>query len=314
MLDSTFISPPFITVPGVPNFRDIGGYPLAASSGKAVRPGIIFRSSEPSQITEEGISKLQSLNIRDIYDLRSQLELVRDAQKGNGRQVRTWRGATRVLVPVFPDYEYTPQGIAKRFNTYASDTSTPIVLAHLKEILTAATAPGNVQQPYRMILQHLASATTDGPSPILVHCSAGKDRTGVICALILSLCGVEDEVVAHEYSLSELGLKSRPEFLRNLLQDPVVNGNAAAAMQMVGSRKTYMVDFLRIIREQWGSVDQCVIGLGLISQDGIQKLRQNMTVDAATCKIQIDWQSHSKLVAEAEEDAEKRIGVVLAQA
>ena len=58
----------------------------------------------------------------------------------------------------------------------------------------------------------------------------------MICALIMSLCGVEDEVVAHEYSLSELGLKSRPEFLRNLLEEPIVKGDAAAAKQMVGSK------------------------------------------------------------------------------
>lgn len=236
MSDNGFIGPPFIQVPGVPNFRDIGGYPITSSAGKKVRTGVVFRSSEPSKVDDQGIVKLQALGIKDVYDLRSRLELVRDAQNGNGRQARTWPGATRVVAPVFSDSEYTPEAIAARFRMYATDTTTPIVLAHLREILKAAAAEDNPDRPYRSILQHLASTSTGGPYPILIHCSAGKDRTGVICALILSLCGVEDEAVAHEYSLSELGLKSRPEFLRNLLQEPVVKGNAAAAMQMVGSR------------------------------------------------------------------------------
>lgn len=231
------ISPPFISVPGVPNFRDIGGYPIASSPGKLVRAGIVFRSSEPSKISDEGIAKLQALDIKDVYDLRSGLELIRDAQNGNGRQAKTWPGTSRTVASVFADHEYTPQAIAARFRMYATDSiSTPIVLAHLREILIAAAAVDNPHRPYRTILQHLASTSTGTPTPILIHCSAGKDRTGVICALILSLCGVDDDIVAHEYSLSELGLKSRPEFLQNLLQEPVVKGNEAAAMEMVGSR------------------------------------------------------------------------------
>lgn len=242
MADNALISPPFISVPGVPNFRDIGRYPIASSPGKVVRPGIVFRSSEPSKVTDEGTAKIRALGIQNVYDLRSGLELVRDAQNGNDRQARTWSGAERIVASVFADVEYTPQAIATRFAMYAADSSTPIVLAHLREILRSATAPENPYLPYKTILQHLAANKNNagGPSPILVHCSAGKDRTGVICALILSLCGVEDEAIAHEYSLSELGLKSRPEFLRNLLAEPVVRGNAAAAMQMVGSRYIYI--------------------------------------------------------------------------
>lgn len=323
------MSPPFILVPGLPNFRDIGRYPIASSPDKVVRPGIVFRSSEPSKVTDEGISKIRALGIRHVYDLRSGLELVRDAQNGNGRQARTWSGTERIVASVFSDSEYTPKAIAERFAMYAADTATPIVLAHLREILRSATAPDNPHLPYRAILQHLATNNTGGPFPILVHCSAGKDRTGVICALILSLCGVEDEAIAHEYSLSELGLKSRPEFLRNLLEEPVVKGNAAAAMQMVGSRyariavlypvpftdlchrKRFMLAFLRTIKGKWGSTDQCVLGLGLLDEAGIEQLRRNLIIDSGG--VQIDWKSHSELVEKAEDEADKRIEAVIAQ-
>ncbi|KAI3390350.1 hypothetical protein diail_10009, partial [Diaporthe ilicicola] len=313
MPDTALISPPFIPVDGIPNFRDIGGYPIASSPDKAVRAGIVYRASEPSKVSDEGVAKLQALGIGDVYDLRSGLELVRDARNGNGRQAKTWPGARRIVASVFSDHEYTPSAIAARFSMYAASSSTtPIVLAHLREILAAASAVDNPHRPYKTILQHLASTGTSGPSPILIHCSAGKDRTGVICALVLSLCGVEDEIVAHEYSLSELGLQSRPEFLRNLLQEPVVRGNAAAAMEMVGSRKIYMMELLRTIKEKWGTIDQCIVGLELMDRCDIEQLRRNLIVDKDGMQTQTpDWQSHSDLVTKAEDEADKRIQAVV---
>lgn len=70
-----------------------------------------------------------------------------------------------------------------------------------------------------------------------MHCTAGKDRTGVICALILSLCGVEDEAVAHEYSLTELGLQERKEeFIKELVKVDALRDNREGAERMVSAR------------------------------------------------------------------------------
>ena len=71
-----------------------------------------------------------------------------------------------------------------------------------------------------------------------MHCTAGKDRTGVICALVLSLCGVEDEIVAHEYSLTNLGFRSRREatITEIVEHSEVFEGDRAAARRMVLSK------------------------------------------------------------------------------
>jgi hypothetical protein len=93
----------------------------------------------------------------------------------------------------------------------------------------------NAPPSYKKILLHLAN---EHQKPLIVHCTAGKDRTGVICALILSLCGVDDEVVAHEYSLTEVGLPTawKTAVIEHLMENPAVKGNMAGALNMISSR------------------------------------------------------------------------------
>jgi len=78
-------------------------------------------------------------------------------------------------------------------------------IEYYQELLASALAADDTAQSLRSILGHLATGSPSGPEPVLIHCSLGKDRTGVICALILSICGVEDDIVAHEYALTALG-------------------------------------------------------------------------------------------------------------
>ena len=93
----------------------------------------------------------------------------------------------------------------------------------------------NAPPSYRKILLHLANEPS---KPLIVHCTAGKDRTGVICALVLSLCGVDDEVVAHEYSLTEVGLTTewKAAVIEHLMDNPVLQGNMAGALNMISAR------------------------------------------------------------------------------
>jgi len=72
----------------------------------------------------------------------------------------------------------------------------------------------------------------------VVHCTAGKDRTGVICALVLSLCGVEDEIISQEYALTEIGLPNewKEAVINHLVNDPNLKGDMAGAISMIGSK------------------------------------------------------------------------------
>ncbi|KAI1823747.1 tyrosine phosphatase [Xylaria intraflava] len=269
------ISEPFISIPGVLNFRDIGGYSIASQPGKAVRRGVVYRSAEPSQITEAGRERMEQLKIATIYDLRSEREV---SGADQGSVFSEWTEKKKVFAPVFRDEDYSPEAVALRFKTHRARPE-GFVEAY-SAILAGATHPENEARPYRSILEHLTMSTD--PQPILIHCQAGKDRTGVICALILSLCGVEDDVVADEYCLSDIGLRSRHEqLIANLLLKEEFREDPESARQMILTRRDNMLLFLRKIRREYTSVEKCVIDLKLLTAVGVERLRSNMITDVA---------------------------------
>lgn len=117
------VCPPFISVSGIPNFRDIGGYAvdeLSSSSARSIRKNLIYRCGEPSRVTEDGIQTLQSLGITYIYDLRSKTEIERNKGAGWGG-IKEWSGCERVFAPVFLDMDYSPEALAIRYKDYAGE-------------------------------------------------------------------------------------------------------------------------------------------------------------------------------------------------
>ena len=112
-------SPPFLDVAGIPNFRDLGGYPVANQPNHSVRRGVIYRCAEPSKVTIDGIITMQKLGITHIYDLRSNNEIERAQAAGRGGVVE-WDGCTRVFVPIFTDKDYSPENLAIRYADYSS--------------------------------------------------------------------------------------------------------------------------------------------------------------------------------------------------
>lgn len=160
-------------------------------------------------------------------------------------------------------------------------------------ILEAGSCPTG-SQPFAVILRHLASPS---PPALLAHCTAGKDRTGVICALILSLCGVPDEAVAHEYSLTDLGLKERKEeFISHLILEDPLKDDRAAAERMVSSKRESMIGTLNMIREKYGGVEDFVRNKCGLSDAEIEQIRSNLVVDVGKEQVLVDWEEHRKLM------------------
>ncbi|KAF5017686.1 hypothetical protein F66182_10360 [Fusarium sp. NRRL 66182] len=257
---------PFHPISGLANFRDLGGRPLPIASrpGHTIKSGIVFRSAEPSRLTEDGVSALQDLNISHVYDLRSQPEIERFAAG-----VREWPGAQRVFAPVFLEDDYGPEAIAVRFQQYTAEGSEGFVQAY-RRIWEAGTASVNT------ILSHLAKPDA---SPVLIHCTAGKDRTGILCAFILSICGVDDQTIAREYALTEIGLGDfKEELLAKVMESPELKANPEGARRLLGAKPENMLAALEALREQHGSVEQYVVKNCGLSQDDLEQIRKNLVV------------------------------------
>lgn len=139
---------------------------------------------------------------------------------------------------------------------------------------------------FRTILLYLASlspasleSSSKNPLGALIHCTAGKDRTGIFFGLLLSFLGVSDEQIANEYQLTEPGLKHiHEQVVPRLMASPAFErykqermGDASdeqgrqAALRMLGAKKESMLGALGMLREEWGSPEEYmrkVCGLG----------------------------------------------------
>ncbi|KAK5108479.1 hypothetical protein LTR62_008297 [Meristemomyces frigidus] len=261
-------SPPFIDIAGVHNFRGVGG--------SHVGPGLLYRSADPSKATKAGLEKMrQDLGIRIIFDLRSAPEIKRDGKEWAGIPVdnpdvfkayeieRRW-------VPVFAEQDYGPEQVGLRYQAYTSGSKGFVKAYH--DILLAAP------KAYGTIFRHLAQ---EKPSPCLIHCTAGKDRTGVLVALLLLQVGASEEEIADEYALTDLGLaEKKPEFIERLLQNPALQGNREGVMNMVSSKKENMLASIEMIREDFGSPERYMKEYCKLSEDEVERVKKNVSEGA----------------------------------
>ncbi|KAL6705674.1 hypothetical protein ACN47E_006463 [Coniothyrium glycines] len=228
-------SPPFIPLPHIHNLRSAShSLTTTSSPPQSIRPGILYRSADLSALTPSEWHTLSTLGITTIFDLRSGPEVSKGfaALRPDGDAAaaqRAWEddvraaGLQRHWVPVFEDKDYSPARLAERYVKYMDEDVRGFVGAY-REILRDGGAA------YRAILLHLARGGGGGSGGgILVHCTAGKDRTGLLFALLFAFLGVAPARIADEYHLSEHGLlRVRDDVVARLLQSPGFNKYMAA--------------------------------------------------------------------------------------
>jgi protein-tyrosine phosphatase len=156
---------------GVMNFRDVGGLPAGSS---VTRHGVLFRSGSLARLSDDGRSALAGLDIHRIVDLREDDELVYEPSRTDGLDVET------VRVPLF-------LGSAASF--FVDDVPLGDMYHQLVD-----TAPDRIVEVVRAVL---------GGDPVLVHCTVGKDRTGVSVAIMLAAAGVDRDAVVADYARTE---------------------------------------------------------------------------------------------------------------
>lgn len=166
------------------NFRDLGGYSTADGGQVAWRK--VFRSGTLANLTAIDHEELRSLGIRFICDLRTNRE----------RRSYPTRWMEDHAIEIWArDYDHSTADLAAALSSPNPDAGA--ARAAIKDFYRRL--PYEQSPSYAELLRRLAG----GQVPLLFHCSAGKDRTGILGAVLLDLLGVERAVVIEDYSLSD---------------------------------------------------------------------------------------------------------------
>lgn len=141
---------------------------------------------------------------------------------------------------------------------------------------------------FKQIILHIASSQTSdedvNANGVYISCTTGNNRTGPLIAILLSFLGVTDEIVAHEYSLSEEGLapirtttvarlRSNSKFAASFKEEEL----EYRAGRMVGARAESMEAFLRALSERWGNAEGYLRDFLSLSEEVLTKLRAVLT-------------------------------------
>ncbi|CAL9335640.1 tyrosine-protein phosphatase [Streptomyces sp. enrichment culture] len=162
------------------NFRDLGGY--AAGDGLAVRWGRLYRSDSLGKLRDDDWDRFLALGVRTVLDLRHPWEI-------------EWRGR----IPEHPSFAYLNLSVEHRPYDQARLGPEVAVGPYLAERYLEVAEDGVAE--LRRALEVIAD---DGSGPLVFHCASGKDRTGLLAALVLALVGVDDDTIVADFQLTEL--------------------------------------------------------------------------------------------------------------
>lgn len=172
-----------INIPGIQNFRDLGGYP-SYSTRKQMRWGMLYRSAEIDSLEWSSRKELKNIGIRTIIDLRSSTEA--DRKNPLQQEFKT------IHIPIVTgDMENILKGIQEQ--KIKSDTVYRMVEQMNRDLIA------NYTREYRQIFDVLLDKNN---YPVVIHCSSGKGRTGIVSALILAALGVNEDIIMEDYRLS----------------------------------------------------------------------------------------------------------------
>jgi protein tyrosine/serine phosphatase len=230
------------------NFRDLGGLPT--TDGRSVQSGRLYRSDALHRITDEDAARLGALGIRSIIDLRRPHEIKRD-----GRVPEHLGLAYHNIHPAHREWDSALYDEAAGAQRYLADRYLDMAeegSAGLGEALRFIADPGN--------------------APLVMHCFAGKDRTGVLAALTLNLLGVSDEDIATDYARSEEAQVPLTDYLRSLSPERY---DIDTPMHFVVCPPDAMRLFLSELRERYGSIRAYTAAAG-VTDGHVASLRAHL--------------------------------------
>ena len=241
-------------VAGTYNLRDTGGYEAGAGQ---TRWGKLFRSDALHKLTDDSRGILTSLGVSLVIDLRDDSELLSAPSRLDGTDI------TIVHTPIY--------------------TSTPH-LGSLAEVTLAGLYRVMVTEYGGNLARAVGLIARSGSTPVLVHCTAGKDRTGLVIALALLAAGVDRDQVIADYAATESNL--RGEWAVGMLARMAESGYPIGPdieQIVTASPPELLADILDTIERDHGSVGAYLIDNGL-EPDDLDLLRTALVEPSTTTK------------------------------
>lgn len=244
---------------GVPNARGIGGYPT--EDGHRLRDGLFFRSAGLNFLGSHGLDDLRALGVKEVVDLRDPMEA----------KLWPYTLPSDIHVENIPLIKRDNTGIDMDAAMKASDGGDSQAA---KDAMNAVSMEdmyhGIVAGSGREIVGILKKLLDSQTRPMLIHCTAGKDRTGITSGVLMSLLGVGDDLVVSCYakSGSNLGETFAKEVVGDLAGDAGGAGQVSAARTAaLTSPPSLMRGVLTQIREDYGSAEEYCIKNGMTPED-----------------------------------------------
>jgi len=229
-----------IPLQGVENLRDFGDY--AAGVGR-LKKGVLYRAAHQAQATDEDLAVLAGLKLATIVDLRRPNERERDpSRRGEGF-------AAQVI-------DNDEGSLEDPWHTFLRTTElTPgSIQAYMREYYRRAPFKTRHLDLFRRYFQAVAA----GRGPVLIHCAAGKDRTGILAALTHHIAGVSDDDVIDDYLLTndEARFERRgPKFIAVIAEATGREPSAAAIRAAMGVEADYLAAAFEVMKAEHGSLD-----------------------------------------------------------
>ncbi len=231
-----------LTFDALDNFRDFGDY--ATASGAHIRPGRLYRSAHQAKVSDADLEKLGALGLGAVVDLRRPIERERQPS----RRPLSFDGVVLASdldrvgeaphITFLKTADLTPES-GRRFMT---DTygRMPFAPAHL--------------ELFRQYFDVLA----DSDRPVLIHCAAGKDRTGMLAALTHHLLGISRDDLIADYLLTNIAIDLEGRAPAIAAQMKAFTGREPshdAVVAFMGVEPAYMDAAMAAIDDQFGSLD-----------------------------------------------------------
>jgi protein-tyrosine phosphatase len=248
----------FVEIAGALNFRDLGGYP--AAEGRTTRWRVLYRSGSGHRISEDDLDRLSARGLRYVFDLRSTPERRDHPSSLKALERITYR---------FIDHDRLPGDIRRTLRTpnATAGEARAMMMAMYRQL------PLLFRGAYAELFRHLEN----GDLPLVFNCAAGKDRTGVAAALILSGLGVPRDIIREDYLLTERCFEQNCEFIlsgpssrlfqhvRRATWEPVMRADAA-----------YLDAMFDDLIERHGSVWGYLQGELGMSEESLARMRSNL--------------------------------------